>query len=179
MQLSPYKRSDKAEIEQLFTKVFTDSEGTSQGALIGNLVSDLVDSTENSDIFGYVASEDGQIIACIFFTRMTFDAPVEVFILSPVAVHTAHQGKGIGQKLINYGIGQLQVMAVDLVFTYGDPDFYSKTGFEGITQDMARAPFELSQAEGWLCQSLHEGSDIGHLPGIPRCVKALDRPELW
>ena len=148
MQLSSYKISDKAEIEALFTRVFSDSEGPSEGELIGNLVSDLIDSTEPGDIFGYVAIEEEQIIASIFFSRLTFDSPVEVFILSPVAVHTDYQGKGIGQKLINHGIGQLRDMGVDLVFTYGDPNFYSKTGFRWIAQDMARAPFELSQAEG-------------------------------
>ena len=57
MELSPYKTSDEEEICELFTKVFFDSEGESEGTLIGNLVLNMMKSTEQKDIFGFVASE--------------------------------------------------------------------------------------------------------------------------
>jgi len=178
MKLSRYKKSDEAEIKHLFTKVFSDSEGQSEGAVIGNLVHDLINTTEPQDIFGFVATEQEQIIGCIFFTRLSFDAPIDAFILSPVAVHTNHQGKGVGQKLINFGIDQLRERGVKLAFTYGDPGFYSKAGFRRITEDVAKAPLDLTQPEGWLCQSL-DGGNIEPISGNSLCVKALNKPEYW
>ena len=37
MELLTYKSSNIEEIKQLFTKVFSDSEGQTEGVLIGNL----------------------------------------------------------------------------------------------------------------------------------------------
>ena len=178
MKVSAYKNSDKSEIQQLFTKTFSDSEGHSEGALIGQLVLDLMNETGPYDIFGFVATENEKIIGSIFFTRLSFDAPVEAFLLSPVAVQTNHQGRGVGQRLIHFGIDRLKEKGVKLVFTYGDPNFYSKVGFRLISEDTAKAPFELSQPEGWLCQSLDDG-EIEPLSGISRCVKAFNNPEYW
>lgn len=178
MKLQPFKNSDKLEVTQLFTKVFSDSEGQSEGDLIGGLVLNLIDKTASQDIFGYVAVEKDQIIGCIFFTRLSFEAPVKAFILAPVAIHTDHQGQGIGQKLINFGISQIKEKGIELIFTYGDPNYYSKVGFESITEDIAKAPFELSQPEGWLCQSLIK-SKIEPLLGKSHCVEAFNNPAYW
>jgi len=60
---------------------------------------------------------------------LTFESEVNAFLLGPVAIHTSYQGKGIGQKLINFGLNTLKENGVELAFTYGDPNFYSKVGF--------------------------------------------------
>ena len=129
MKLSPYSPGNIEEVKQLFTKVFSDSEGQSEGSLIGNLVDDLMTSTDAQDLYGFVAIENEQIIGSILFTRLTFQNEINAFLLSPVAIHTTYQGKGIGQKLINFGINHLKENGVKLVFTYGDPNYYSKVGF--------------------------------------------------
>ena len=100
------------------------------------------------------------------------------FILSPVAVATAAQGKGIGQKLIEFGLNKLKALNVSLAFTYGDPAFYAKTGFKQIDESTVQAPCPLSQPMGWLAQSL-DGQNIQAIPGATRCVEALNNPELW
>lgn len=138
----------------------------------------MLRNTVPKDIFGFVATEQGQIIGCVFFTRLTFDSPVEAFILSPVAVLTNYQGQGIGQKLIKYGIDQLRKKGVKLAFTYGDPVFYAKVGFQCITEEVAKAPLELTHPEGWLCQAL-DGGEIKPISGSSSCVSALDKPEYW
>lgn len=178
MEFSIYKKSSIEEIEQLFIKVFSDSEGPSEGSLIGNLVSDLLSSTDAQDIYGFITTEYNQIVGSIFFTRLIFESGINAFILSPVAIHTSRQGKGIGQSLIKFGINYLKEKGVTLVFTYGDPDFYSKVGFKTITEKVAKAPFELSQPEGWLCQSL-VGKVIEPISGDPRCVQALNKSVYW
>lgn len=166
MKLSIYKKSDTEEIKQLFLKVFTDSEGQEEGLLIADLVLDVMTSTDAQDIYGFIATENDQILGSIFFTRLVFENSENAFILSPVAIHTKHQGKCIGQRLINYGIKHLKENGIRLAFTYGDPSFYSK------------APFELSQPEGWLCQSL-VGDKIEPIAGNSCCVEALNKSEYW
>ncbi|MCP3662227.1 MAG: N-acetyltransferase [Gammaproteobacteria bacterium] len=178
MKLSTYNKSDIEKIKQLFTKVFSDSEGQAEGLLIGGLVYDLVKSTDSQDIYGFVAIENNQIIGTIIFTRMTFESDDNAFLLSPVAILTNHQGKGVGQKLIKFGIQRLKEKGVKLVFTYGDPDFYSKVGFRHISEKIAKAPLELTQPEGWLCQSL-VGDEIEPISGSSYCVEALNNSEYW
>ena len=178
MKLSQYNESDRQAIEALFTRTFSDSEGESEGKLIGHLVHELVNSTETDDMFGFIATEQGQIVGCIFFTRLSFGSPVKAFMLSPVAVDTDHQGKGIGQQLIHFGIKHLRELGVELIFTYGDPNYYSKVGFEHVPQEIAEAPFRLTHPEGWLGQSLN-GGGLELSLGQACCVEAFNDPQYW
>ncbi len=178
MELLTYKSSNIEEIKQLFTQVFSDSEGQAEGELIGNLTYDIMTATDTQDLYGFVASENEQIIGCIFFTRLTFENGVNAFILSPVAIHTNYQGKGIGQKLINFGINQLKESGVRIVFTYGDHNFYSKVGFKLITEKIAKAPLKLTYPEGWLAQSL-VSDEIEPIAGDSSCVEAFNKPKIW
>lgn len=115
---------------------------------------------------------------CIFFTRLLFDGSIKAFLLSPVAVDTGHQGKGIGQKLINFGIKRLGELGVELIFTYGDPRYYAKVGFRPVPQAVAEAPFELAHPEDWLGQSL-AGGPVQSPLGKARCVEPFNDPQYW
>ena len=178
MNLLSYRPDQAQEIEALFTKVFSASEGPSEGALVGNLAAELMATTEKQDLYGFVAVEQEEIVGCIFFSRLTFGSGISAFLLSPVAVHTALQGKGIGQQLIDFGITQLKAEGVELLLTYGDPGFYAKVGFSPIAEATIQAPLPLSAPEGWLGQSLI-GSALEPIKGRPSCVGALNKPEYW
>ena len=178
MEISTYKSNNADEIEQLFIKTFSDSEGWSEGEVIGSLVRDIMDNTKANDLYGFIATENEQIIGSIFFTKMTFESGIHAFILSPVATHTGHQGKGVGQQLINFGLNALKENGVELAITYGDPDFYSKVGFGIITEQVVPAPLKLTYPEGWLAQSLI-GDEIEPIAGRSHCVEALNKPEIW
>ena len=91
MKLSIYNPSNTEEIKQLFVKTFSDSEGQSEGFLIGNLAYDLMTSTDGNDLYGFVATENEQIIGSIFFSKLTFESKVNAFLLAPVAIHTSYQ----------------------------------------------------------------------------------------
>ena len=91
MKLSIYNSSNIEEIKQLFTKTFSDSEGQSEGLLIGNLAYDLMTSTIGYDLYGFIATENEQIIGSIIFSRLSFESKVNAFLLSPVAIHTGYQ----------------------------------------------------------------------------------------
>ena len=178
MNFSRYQKSDTGEIKKLFATVFTDSEGQSEGLVIENFVYDLMTSTNTKDLHGFIATNHEKIIGSIFFSKITLDSDVSAFILSPVAIHTDYQRKGIGQKLINFGINYLKENNVELIFTYGDPKFYSKVGFKLITEKIIKAPLKLTYPEGWLAQSL-VSNEIHPITGNSYCVEALNKPELW
>lgn len=178
MKLSTYSESDRQEIEALFTRTFSDSEGESEGKLIGHLVHELMTGTATDDMLGFVATEQGSIVGCIFFTRLSFGSNVKAFMLSPVAVATDHQSRGVGQKLINFGIKRLRELGVEFIFTYGDPNYYSKVGFEHVPQELAEAPLKPTYPEGWLGQSL-AGGRLELPMGKACCVEAFNDPQYW
>ncbi len=178
MNLSKYSKNQIEEIKQLFTSVFTDSEGHSEGLVIGSFVYDLMMNTNDEDLYGFIATDKGDVIGSIFFSRITFDNGVSAFILSPVAIHTESQKMGIGQKLIDFGINYLKENNVELVLTYGDHNFYSKVGFNLISEKVIKAPLKLTYPEGWLGQSL-VSNEIHKISGASHCVDALNKPELW
>ncbi len=178
MKYSLFSEKKTENVIELFKSVFSASEGETEGQIIAEFVSNLIATTNQQDLIGCIAEENGVITGCIFFSRFKVPSEQDAFILSPVAVSTDVQGGGIGQKLIRYGLEHLKALNVNLVFTYGDPDYYSKTGFAQINENIVSAPCPLSQPIGWLAQSL-DGQEIKAMTGATRCVEALNNPSLW
>lgn len=178
MEFSVFNPGQSQEIIDLFTAVFSDSDGKSEGLLIGNLAFELIETTDSHELFGFVAKAKENIVGCIFFSRITFESGINAYILAPVAIDTNYQGKGVGQKLITFRINFLKDKNVDLVFTYGDPDFYSKVGFRHISEECVKAPLKLTYPEGWLGQSLI-GESIEPISGKSYCVNVLKKQKYW
>lgn len=177
-----YRRVDsryQKEVTKLFTTVFTESEGKKEGTLIGKLVSELASNIDDADIICYCAFDDNDsIVGSVFFTRLRFKKPIQVYMLAPVAVSTEHQGKGIGQNLINYGLDELKNDQINVVVTYGDPSYYSKSGFEPLSEKVIQAPLDMSMPVGWLGQSLSD-EPIPVINERPTCVKAFNDSVYW
>ena len=148
MQFSLLQQIRTSEVVALFKDVFSASEGDAEGQLIADFVSKLIATTDPIDLICCVAEKNDTIVGCIFFSRFTVPNEQSAFILSPVAVSTDVQGQGIGQQLIQYGLAHLKAMHIDLVFTYGDPNYYSKTGFYQINEDIVKAPIMTKAKEG-------------------------------
>lgn len=178
MKFSLFNESKSREVIDLFKGVFTASEGEAEGQVIADFVANLIGTTAPQDLIGCIAEENEMVVGCIFFSRLIVPSGQVAFILSPVAVSTDVQSTGIGQKLIKYGLDHLKSLNVNLVFTYGDPSYYSKTGFEQINENIVKAPCPLSQPTGWLAQSLDE-QVIQPMTGPTQCVEALNDPGLW
>lgn len=176
-----FKSLDKAhqsELAELFTFVFTTSEGEAEGKLVGNLASVLASNIDNKDIICFGAYGNEKLLGAIFYTSLNFNDATNVYMLAPVAVHTEHQGKGVGTALINFGLNELKKRRVNVVVTYGDPSFYSKVGFEYLPETIIQAPLTLSMPFGWLGQSLTE-EPIPTLIGRPSCVEAFNDQVYW
>ena len=163
----------------LFAATFSDSEGPEEGALVGDLTRDLLADTPTTDIDVFCAEDDGAVIGAAVFTDLSFaDDSRSVVLLSPMAVSSRHQRRGVGQGLINYALEALRARGVDVAITYGDPAYYARVGFRPITEQQARPPQPLSHPHGWLGRPLTQ-REFPNLQGPSTCVSALSRPEIW
>lgn len=177
MQYLPLDIGKANEIKQLYQSVFGHSDGAAEGESVANLAYQLITATPLQDRYGFVL-EDNDIIGCIIFSRITFGVNNNAFILSPVAIHTGYQKQGLGQQLIRFGINQLKKQGAELLMTYGDPNYYSKLGFQPVPVDVIRPPFPLSFPHGWLGQSLIIDA-IETMAGKVACVPALMDRRYW
>jgi len=171
--------SRSAEIIELFENTFSASEGAEEGQAIGDLTRRIMAKTAPEDLYVFGATLGADIAGSIMFTRLTYpNSDQAVFVMAPVAVASKVQGQGIGQKLIAFGLAKLRAASVDVVVTYGDPGYYTKSGFNVITEDQIAAPYKLQFPEGWLAQSLN-GKPLPNLAEPCRCVDAFADPQFW
>ncbi|WP_253252705.1 GNAT family N-acetyltransferase [Vibrio sp. PID17_43] len=162
----------------LFTQTFSDSEGEAEGKTIGALVSDLLTTTPEQELQGFVAKQGERLIAGVLFTPLRFENGEVGYLLSPMATLTECQGQGVGQALIRFGLNHLKQQGIEFVFTYGDPSFYSRVGFQQVTEEQFKAPHALSYPHGWLAQSL-TNETLMPIAGGSSCVQGLDNPSYW
>lgn len=132
----------------------------------GDVVVDLVDALRRDDpaAVSFVAEEADGVVGHVMFSRCLLDAPrrlVEVTSLSPLAVVPEWQRRGIGSALIRHGLRELDDRGVPLVYLEGDPQYYSRVGFDpageqGFRKPSLRIPDEafqvvrLSAYEPWM-----------------------------
>ena len=166
------------DLVSLFRSTFSFSEGEEEGKLIGDLVSKLSDAIDEADVICFGAFENQSLIGAIFFTRLRFDDDAFVYMLAPVAVSTAHQRAGVGKSLIKFALDGIVKTGTEVAVTYGDPAFYGKVGFEPLSENVLKAPMELSMPNGWLGQSM-TGKPIQARHGRPSCVEAFRNPAYW
>ncbi len=165
-------------VVQVSRRSFEDSEGEAKGAEIGTLVSELAAGIDDRDILCFGSLLGDELVGAIFFTRLIFEDPIEVYVLGPVAIDTVHQGEGVGTELIGFGLARLRERGVAVALTYGDPAYYARIGFEPLSESTIRAPLPLSLPHGWLGLSLTD-APIPVIAGRPRCVPAFDNPAHW
>ncbi|MES9991593.1 MAG: N-acetyltransferase [Candidatus Thiodiazotropha sp.] len=83
------------------------------------------------DYLSFVAIEDGVVVGHILFTPVTIDGYEAIGMgLAPMAVLPSHQRKGIGSKLVRYGLEYLRTIACPFVIVLGHPEYYPRFGFE-------------------------------------------------
>lgn len=171
-------KDDTTSIENLFYSVFKDAEGEAEGRLIGDLSRELALAIDQQQVYCFASYEANQLIASIFLTQLDFKQEIDVYLLGPVAVDTQHQGQGVGQALIRYALDYLASQGVAWVITYGDPAFYTKVGFQALSEAKIKAPLPLSMPQGWQIASL-TGEAVPNISARPSCVKAFDNPVYW
>lgn len=178
MDIVNYTNDDLKSVVELFKTTFGNSEGDEEGRVIGGLVKKMLTTTPSYEMNCFIAKQDNEFIGAVCFTPVKFSSGELAMILSPMAVATNKQNKGIGQKIINHGLAEIQKLGFDIVLTYGNPMFYKKVGFEQITEELIKAPLKLSYPTGWLAQSLKR-DEIKPIKGTSTCVEALNHQRYW
>ena len=127
-----------------------------------------------------VTETDGALVGHIAFSPVTIDNRKnwESYILAPLGVVPKYQNRRIGSKLIENGMERLSKMGVNVLFVYGDPNYYGKFGFNADLASKYSPPYELQYPFGWQAIVLNEGSLEKATVRIS-CVASLRDPELW
>ncbi len=66
---------------------------------------------------------------------------LKISCLAPVCVDPAVQNKGVGTKLIQAALDDLQGMGEDLVLVLGSPEYYSRFGFDSELAKKVQGPY--------------------------------------
>lgn len=86
----------------------------------------------------YVLEEEGKIIANIVYAKgvLTKDngEKADILLFGPVSVLPEYQGKGYGERIIEFTLKKAKEMGYAAVVITGNPAYYSRFGFESASK---------------------------------------------
>ena len=156
-----------------------DSFGDEEGPVIERLVLEILNFKSDDPIYSFVIENNESIIGHIIFSPVTIEGceKTKAYILAPLAISSAHQKKGLGTKLISHGISKLKAQGIEVVFVFGDPNFYGRSGFK--TEKNIATPFKITYPpEAWMTRELASGV-LSNTSGIAKCIPPLMLKEYW
>ena len=142
------------------------------------IVSELLGG--EADVLSLAAYQDDVLTGHVLFTLFSGEGEDDNragALLAPLGVLPAFQKQGVGSALVRQGLARLKEMGIRQVFVLGDPNYYSRFGFEAEQQ--VKPPYPLPQQ--W------QGAWLSMLPGGRRplaggrCIlpEAWMQPDLW
>jgi len=171
------RESKNSELEAICALHF-EAFGEPEGEIITHLVREILNDESAKPLLSLVAEEEGKIVGHIIFSSLTVEGTEEIsaYILAPLAVSKNKQKQGLGTQLITTGIDELKSRGAEVVFVYGDPNYYNRTGF--VTGHHVAAPYELEYPEAWMAQEL-KANKLSGLKGIATCCSSLMNRKYW
>ncbi|HZN71389.1 MAG TPA: N-acetyltransferase [Micromonosporaceae bacterium] len=160
--IRPETTEDRAAIRDVVARAFFPD------ARVAELVDVLRAAAAPLPPLSFVAVTDDRVVGHVMLTASRLDAParlVDVYVLSPLAVHPEHQGQGIGTALVAHAIAAADESGVPLLFLEGSPRYYGARGFTtasvaGFRKPSLRIPdaafqvVRLSSYEPWMAGTL-------------------------
>lgn len=167
---------DSEAVREVYLCAFSESEKQKVSELAVSL---LMEETK-LDTISLVAEADGAVVGHIAFSPVTVDASRgwKGYILAPLGVKPDYQKRKIGSNLIKSGMERLSKMGVNVVFVYGDPQYYNRFGFNPDIASRYSPPYDLQYPFGWQAISLCE-SVLSDRSAKLSCVTPLCDPALW
>ena len=167
---------DRDDVRDVHLYAFPESERE----IVSKLAINLLSERTTPQTISLVAETEGAVVGHVAFSPVTIDnnENLQGYILAPLGVKPDYQKHCIGSKLIESGIQQLLKMGVNILFVYGDPEYYSKFGFSADVADRYTPPYKLQYPFGWQAIAFNEGN-ITKSPVNIACVTSLCDPELW
>ncbi len=175
MKIRESVEDDKESIRKVHQNAFDQSEAE----VVSQLAIDLLEDETALPILSLVAEQDNEIIGNIIFSSVNIAGAdgVSAYILAPLAVTKSAQRNGIGTLLINKGLETLKERGAEMVFVYGDPNYYMRTGFKAGHN--LKPPHKLQYPEeAWMAQELVEGM-LARTQGVVQCASSLNSLEHW
>lgn len=84
-------------------------------------------------VISLVAESAGEIIGHVAISPVSIaDGSGDWYGLGPISVLPAHQGKGVGSRLMEKALADLNAMGAAGCVVLGDPDFYGRFGFRVV-----------------------------------------------
>ena len=167
---------DRDDIRGVHLCAFPESERE----IVSKLAINLLSEETTPQIISLVAETEGAVVGHVAFSPVIIDnnENLQGYILAPLGVKPDYQGHRIGSQLIESGIQQLLKMGVNILFVYGDPEYYGRFGFSVDAACRYTAPYKLQYPFGWQAIDLNE-YNVTKSPVKITCVTSLCDPELW
>ena len=167
--------ADRDPIHQTHLSAFPEEENQ----LVADLAVNLLAEQTTPETLSLVAEVETEIVGHIAFSPVSLDTDKhwQGYILAPLGIKPECQKTGLGGRLIEAGIEQLSQQGVDVLFVYGDPEYYGRFGFKSEIAGQYMPPYRLEQPLGWQAICLNKKSNLPS--GQLSCVECLCKPELW
>lgn len=115
-----------------------------------NLIGRIRHSPDYIPELSLVAVAGDTILGHIMFSRLSV-GQTEALALAPLSVKTGWQRKGIGKLLVTAGHRLAREMGYSCSVVLGDPDYYSKFGYEKASDYGIFAPFDVPDEYYMVC----------------------------
>lgn len=120
---------------------------------------------------------DDELVGHILFTRASVGG-VKGALLAPLAVATAYQGQGVGERLCKAGLKAVRAAGATFALVLGHPDYYPRVGFAPAFPYGILPPYEVNPPEAWMAIALVPGAlDLAR--GVAAVADAFMVPEMW
>jgi putative acetyltransferase len=167
---------DRDSIREMYLRAFPDAEAQT----VANLAVELLAEVTKPDTISLVAEVGDAVVGHVGLSPMTAANDVDWtgYILAPLGVAPDFQQRRIGSQLVETGIERLSNSGVNVLFVYGDPDYYGRFGF---TRDAATGylpPYALQHPDGWQALVLDDKASAESRLALS-CAAPLRDPALW
>ncbi len=178
--IKPSLPQDKPTISAIHKMAFN-AQG--EGDIIANLVMELFDDETAKPYLSLLAWQNNQAIGHILFTQAYWKNngnSTSLALLAPLAVIPDYQKQGIGTLLVKEGLQNLQQQNYDLIFVFGNPQYYQRFGFKTALDFEIFAPFPLPEKykSAWMVLAFKENI-LAKNSGQIECAKSINKKEYW
>jgi putative acetyltransferase len=176
MKIRIARRDDADAVRRVHFSAFPQGEGD----IVSRLAVNLLSEEAAPPVISLVAEADDIVVAHVAFSPVRMRETQEFigYILAPLAVSPDHQKRSIGSCLIKSGIERLAETGPDILFVYGDPEFYGRFGFRVDVAECYIPPYRLQYPFGWQGMALRHFEARRTTADIS-CVSSLSNPALW
>ena len=167
---------DRDDIVKAYLRTFLEEEKD----IVSKLAINLLFENTTPKTISLAAETSNSVVGHVAFSPVKIDNDncVRGYILAPLGVIPKYQKQGIGSKLVESGIQTLSKMKVNILFVYGDPNYYRRFGFNTENAEKFIPQYKLQYPPGWQAIILNEFS-VESISRNLACVDSLNDSKLW